>query len=126
MTAAVSSFDPTDNKFQLKDEFKPDKEKLWPFPKEEDGWTHAHNSLRAEMRTLVECLEATNKRQGGLQDWEVNCIKKAWAAHEVHIHCHHKNEDDIMVPFLKTRFRYPNKVSFTLTIEKMFSSTVIV
>lgn len=110
MTTAAVAFNPTDSKFQIKDEFRPDKETSWPFPKEEDGWTLAHNSLRAEMRSLVEALEAVNGREGSLQDWEVKCIKKAWAAHEVHIHSHHKNEDDIMVPFLKTRFHYPDKV----------------
>ena len=108
---AAVAFDPTDSKFQLNDEFKPDKESSWPYPKEEDGWTHAHNSLRAEMQSLVEALEATNSRDGGkLQDWEVTCIQKAWKAHEVHIHSHHTNEDNVMVPFLKTRFRYPDKV----------------
>lgn len=106
----TTAFDPTDSKFQLNDEFKPDKESSWPYPKEEDGWTHAHNSLRDEMRSLVTALEATNSRDGDLQEWEVNCIKKAWGAHFTHVHSHHTNEDKIMVPFLKTRFLYPEKV----------------
>ena len=108
---AAVAFDPTDKKFQINDETKPDKESSWPYSKEEDGWVHAHNSIRDEMRQLVTALEATNGRDGGdLQDWEIKCIKKAWKAHEIHIHSHHSNEDDIMVPFLKKRFHYPNKV----------------
>ena len=107
---AAVTFDPTDKKFQLNNEAKPDKESSWPYPKEEDGWVHAHNSLRDEMRQLVTAIEATAGRDGDLQEWEIACIKKAWKSHEVHIHSHHSNEDDIMVPYLKTRFRYPDKV----------------
>jgi hypothetical protein len=31
------TFDPTDKKFQIKDEFPPDKESTWKHPKESDG-----------------------------------------------------------------------------------------
>jgi hypothetical protein len=105
-----TAFNPTDPKYQQKDEFKPDKEASWPYPAEKDGWMHAHNALREETRNLVTALEATDAREGKLKDWEAMCIKKAWAAHEIHVHSHHKNEDDIMVPFLETRFKYPDKV----------------
>lgn len=106
---AIASFNPTDSKFQLNAEFKPDKEGNWLHPAEEDGWVHAHNSLRDEMRSLVIALEATDGRDGELQEWEVACIRKAWQAHETHVHSHHTNEDNIMVPYLKTRFHYPDK-----------------
>jgi hypothetical protein len=110
MSTTTAAFNPTDPKYQLNDEFKPDKEESWPYPAEKDGWMHAHNSLREEMRNLVTALEATNAREGNLKDWEAKCIKKAWAAHEIHVHSHHTNEDDIMVPYLETRFKYPDKV----------------
>lgn len=108
----TTTFDARDPKFQLNDQFKPDKEALWSYPKEEDGWVHAHNALRYEIRSLIEATEATNKRSGQkLQQWEIECITKAWKAHEEHIHSHHANEDNIMGPYLSTRFHYPDKVS---------------
>jgi hypothetical protein len=33
----MTSFDPKDPKYQLSQEFPPDKESLWAYPKEEDG-----------------------------------------------------------------------------------------
>jgi Hemerythrin HHE cation binding domain len=110
MSATKIDFDPTDPKYQLKEEFQPDKEPSWPYPAEKDGWMHAHNAIRDEMRNLVTSLEATDARKGTLRDWEAKCIKKAWAAHEIHVHSHHTNEDNILVPFLLTRFKYPEKV----------------
>lgn len=70
----------------------------------------AHNSLRREMKILIEAMEGV-KARGPLKDWEVKCLQSAWASHELHIHAHHGNEDDLLVPFLKTRFHYPDKVS---------------
>lgn len=106
-----TKFDATDSKYQLHAEFKPDKETFWPYPKEEDGWVHAHNALRFEIRSLIEAIEETNRRSGKLEEWEISCIVKAWNAHEEHIHSHHSNEDNIMTPYLSTRFHYPEKVS---------------
>ena len=107
------TFDVTDRSFQLTEEFKPDKGNLWPYPMEEDGWVHAHNALRYEVRNLIEAMEATNQRNGNQwQKWEIDCIAKAWKAHEEHIHSHHSNEDKIMGPYLSTRFHYPDKVNF--------------
>jgi hypothetical protein len=74
------------------------------------GWVHAHNCLRKEMKEMIAALKATGQR-GVVKDWEVTCIKSAWEAHWENIHSHHTNEDNIMVPFLKTRFHYPDKVS---------------
>jgi hypothetical protein len=62
------------------------------------------------MRSLIEALEAA-KARGSLKEWEAKCIQSAWGAHEKHVHAHHGNEDEILVPFLKTRFHYPDKVS---------------
>lgn len=101
-----TAFDPTAH--QIKDEFLPNKESTWKYPAEEDGWVHAHNSLRFEMSALLEALEAIQKR-GAIKEWEVKHLKKAWEAHADHIHCHHDNEDEIMVPYLKQRFRYPEQ-----------------
>ena len=109
-STTTTKFDATDSKYQLKDEFKPDKEKLWPYPIEEDGWVHAHNALRYEIRELIEAVDATNRRSPRLQQWEIDCIAKAWKGHEEHIHSHHSNEDDILAPYLSTRFHYPEKV----------------
>ena len=82
------------------------------------GWMHAHNSLRAEMSALVAAVEAVELRGEFRDDWEVDCIQKAWAAHYAHIHAHHSNEDAILVPYLKTRFKYPEQVRTLRTLAK--------
>jgi hypothetical protein len=71
---------------------------------------HAHNSLRSEITSMIKALESANKR-GPLKAWEADCIKVFWEAHYSHILAHHHNEDVIFVPYLKTRFTYPEKVS---------------
>jgi hypothetical protein len=58
---------------------------------------------------MIKALESSNKR-GPLKAWEADCIKVFWEAHYSHILAHHHNEDGILVPFLKTRFTYPEKV----------------
>jgi hypothetical protein len=62
------------------------------------------------MRMMVEALEAAKTRGAPLKQWEAVCIQNFWKAHYDHIHSHHKNEDAILVPFLQTRFKYPEKV----------------
>jgi hypothetical protein len=93
---------------------KPDKEKTWTYPREEDGWTHAHNSLRGEIDTFGEALQATVERcnlgEKPLAGWEVGCIQRWWSSHFEHIHAHHHNEDEKFVPFFQKRFNYPPKL----------------
>ncbi len=76
------------------------------------GWMHAHNSLRWELVNLIEAVDAVKSR-GTIKAWEANCLKTAWNSHYIHIHAHHDNEDELFVPFAKTRFHYPEKVSST-------------
>jgi len=107
-TSNTAAFNPKDPKFQLHAQFKPDKEESWPYPAERDGWVHAHNSIRDEIRNLIAAVGATHSRRGrSVAAWEAECILKAWAVHSEHIHSHHASEDDIMTPFLETRFAYP-------------------
>ena len=73
---------------------------------------HIHNAIRYEMRSLVEALEVVQARGTKLAEWEVKMINKAWKAHEEHVHSHHSNEDDILIPQLKERFNYPEQVCF--------------
>jgi hemerythrin-like domain-containing protein len=102
-------FNPTDKKYQVSEDFPPNKESAWPHPKEDDGWMHAHNALRMEMKEMVECVQAASSRGGSIKTWEAKCIQKFWDAHLVHVKSHHINEDAIFVPFLKTRLNYPEK-----------------
>jgi hypothetical protein len=64
------------------------------------------------MRMMVEALEAAATR-GPLKQWEAVCIQTFWKAHFGHVHSHHTNEDAILVPYLQTRFKYPEKVGPT-------------
>jgi len=93
--------------------YKPDKEKTWTYPREEDGWTHAHNSLRGEIDTFGEALQATVERCNlgkPPEAWEIAAIQRWWKSHFEHIHCHHHNEDHKFVPFFQKRFNYPPKL----------------
>jgi hemerythrin-like domain-containing protein len=103
------TFDATDKKFQVSDEFPPDKESMWHYPADQDGWMHAHNAIRREIKLMIEALEAMKER-GNLEEWQAEFMKKAWCdVHYTHIMNHHSNEDDLFVPFFKERFHYPDK-----------------
>ena len=41
---------------------------------------------------------------------EIECIQKWWDGHYIHIIEHHKNEDNQLNPFIKTRVNYPDKL----------------
>jgi hypothetical protein len=108
MTAPA--FDPTDKQYQLKEEFPPDKASTWKLPMEQDGWIKAHDSLRKDISILIQAFEACAGR-GPIKQWEADIIKDVLGFHHTFIHEHHTNEDDVMGPFLKQRFLYPDKVS---------------
>lgn len=107
MYAAV---DTQDLKWQADAKFSPDKEAAWKHPKEKDGWTHAHNAIRGEISRFRDALASLAERRQ-LRQWEVDCLRTAWGEHQVHIHAHHSNEDEMMVPFLHERIREPEKDS---------------
>ena len=100
--------DAKDTSFQADQKFFPDKEETWGYPAEKDGWMLAHNSIRAEVLKFEAVLTHISGRT--LKDWEKEGMKVWWKAHEEHVHGHHKNEDDIMNPFLRTRIKYPEKL----------------
>jgi len=59
---------------------------------------------------MIEAVEAVKARNGDdMQGWELECFAKAWNSHNIHVHSHHSNEDDTLVPVLKGRFHYPDK-----------------
>jgi hypothetical protein len=107
MTAAA--FDPTDKQYQLKEEFPPDKATTWEQPIEQDGWIKAHDCLRKDIATLIEAFEASASR-GPIKQWEADIIKDVFWLHNSFIHHHHSTEDDVIGPFLKQKFLYPDKV----------------
>ena len=45
-----------DDDVQANPRNKPDKEKMWTFPLENDCWFRVHNSIRAEIRDFKEAL----------------------------------------------------------------------
>lgn len=96
--------------YQISPDFAGDKESLWPYPKEKDGWTHAHNSLRGEMETLRQVLQQLQKRGSPLAGWEATALVTAIGNHQEHVHGHHSNEDKKFMPELEKRFKVPKKV----------------
>lgn len=105
----TSTFNTEDAKYQADPKFGPDKESTWPFPKEHDGWMHAHNAIRGEIDDMIASFEESQKR-GESKAWEVEAIKEIWKNHSVHVHTHHTSEDDILNPFFRTRIIYPKKL----------------
>mmetsp|Transcript_88201 Transcript_88201/g.122385 ORF Transcript_88201/g.122385 Transcript_88201/m.122385 type:complete len:251 (+) Transcript_88201:38-790(+) len=93
--------------YQVDPAFPPDKER--DFPPSEEGWMHAHNSLREELVLMTKALTAVTER-GSLQEWEAEALGRWWTHHSEHLHSHHKNEDDLFSPFMRTRTKLPDKV----------------
>jgi hypothetical protein len=109
-TETAMPFDVTDKVWQLHGKFSPDKESAWSHPKEKDGWVLAHDALRHDLQALISTLETMQARKSPFGDWQAGCFQKAWNGHFHFIHMHHNNEDHILAPVLKTRFKYPDKV----------------
>lgn len=107
----IETIDTNDPRYQIGSEIKPDKTDLWSHPMIEDGWMHAHNAIRGEMRDIEEALNAFEEKfPDGFTAWATEVLKQVWFNHEIHIHSHHANEDDIMTPYLKKRINLPQKL----------------
>merc|ERR1719240_1841009 len=100
--------DTSDLRYQADPNFKPDKAHLWTTAEGDDGWVHAHNSIRFEIGELKRVLEALGATR--LEEWQVSAVKAWWANHATHIHEHHSNEDDVFNPVVRTRVVYPQKL----------------
>lgn len=104
-------FNTADTKWQVSDEFKPDKDSLWTYPPDKDGWMLAHNMIRHEVNNMISGLQNASKKSPNTSpDWVVDSIKQIWAHHYDVVMDHHRNEDDIMNPFIKTRVKLPEKL----------------
>lgn len=106
----MTTIDVTDPKWQLSDDFKPDKESLWKYPAEKDGWVLAHNMIRKEVNDLIAGMETVHSKfSNSTPEWAVNSIKALWTHHYDVLIDHHRNEEEIMNPFIKTRVNFPDK-----------------
>ena len=56
-------FDATDIQYQVNEKYKPDKESTWTFPMNNDGWMHAHDSIRGEMKDIQQMLISIKERE---------------------------------------------------------------
>lgn len=105
------TFNPTDLKWQLTADFKPDKASLWKHPAEKDGWVLAHNMIRQEVNDLIAGLHSiAEKYPNSTPQWAVNSIKDIWSHHYDVIMDHHRNEEEIINPYIKTRVNFPDKL----------------
>ena len=108
------AIDPTDFQYQADKLFPPDKECKWSYDKERDGWMHAHNAIRAELKVIEECFDAVNKQACSspkLLQWQVASFQKIFDSHYQFVHEHHHNEDGILTPQLNKRINYPAKLT---------------
>ena len=106
----MTTVDVTDPKWQVSDDFKPDKESLWKYPAEKDGWMLSHNMIRQEVNELIAGLKTvSSKYSNSAPEWVVDSIKKIWSHHYDVVMDHHRNEEEIMNPFIRTRVNFPDK-----------------
>lgn len=94
-----------------KESYPPSKESTWKHPASEDGWMHAHNALRGELKDFVDAIQVYKQRSGDANEWAITAIQKIWKEHMIHMHAHHGSEDDIMTPFMMTRINLPEKLT---------------
>ncbi|KAL3910659.1 MAG: hypothetical protein SGARI_002015 [Bacillariaceae sp.] len=113
----ICFFDPRDPEYQVSEKFKPNKERLWTYPKEQDGWFWAHNAIRFDLQQIVDVLKflqafssKVSDDRAYLQPWEVVALQAIFDNHETCLHEHHELEDDVLAPFFKERFHYPEKL----------------
>mmetsp|Transcript_16207 Transcript_16207/g.25903 ORF Transcript_16207/g.25903 Transcript_16207/m.25903 type:complete len:273 (-) Transcript_16207:74-892(-) len=106
LTKPVNASSP---QFQAQPSFPADKESLWTYPPSSDGWIWAHNALRAELQQMTLLIAHLGDRK--LEAWEVHSMRAWWACHELHVHDHHQNEDEIMTPEMATRINLPAKLT---------------
>lgn len=118
----ITKINPTSPEYQLNNKFPPDKEKSWPYPPERDGWVHANNALRGEVRMMKEALQAINSRGEPLKDWEIQAVNAAWESHREHIRSYVRHGDNLFLPQLKKRFAYPDKATDQTGVVKMVDS----
>jgi iron-sulfur cluster repair protein YtfE (RIC family) len=109
MTAAPTNTQ--DKQWQADTKYPPDKSSKWTTPFEQDGWFHAHNAIRCEIKDLSDGIKTIiEKFPNGAPTWAISSIQIVWKDHQIHVHSHHSNEDDIMFPFLRTRINVPKKL----------------
>lgn len=81
---------------------------MYKYPESHDGWVLAHNAVRFEIGEMKRVLETINDEV--LVRWQVDAVQAWWKGHEVHVHEHHSNEDDLFNPVLRERIVYPEKL----------------
>ncbi len=105
------SINQMDSKWQVSDSFKPDKERLWHYPPENDGWVHAHNMIRQEVNSFILGLQNIHKEfPNATPTWAADSIKALWSHHYDLVMTHHGNEEDIIMPFIGSRAKLPDKM----------------
>lgn len=80
----------------------------WHSPLCKDGWTLAHNAIRAELNDFAYILIHLKHRD--ITPQHAAAIRLWWKGHSEHIHGHHRNEDDIINPFIRMKTEYPEKL----------------
>jgi glutamate synthase domain-containing protein 1 len=90
---SLKNFSPTDPRYTVNEQFPPNKEGTWPYPKEKCGWMMVHNALRGEIIQFQDTLTAIKARRGTLKAWEVECIQDVFIAHLYNMEEHHSQLD---------------------------------
>eukprot|EP00967_Tisochrysis_lutea_P131393 scaffold228340_cov31-Tisochrysis_lutea.AAC.2 len=101
--------DTSDLQYQANPKYMPDKGELHTIPFEKDGWTEAHNALRAEIAQLSQMIKLLGNRR--LEPWEKKAFQNFWNFHDTHMHDHHSNEDILLAPLIAERIKLPERLT---------------
>ena len=94
--------------------FPPDQNERWAgIPLDHDQWTHTHNALRVEMRSMIEALDSMAgrlKTERSVPEWAAATIGAWWEGHMAHAVDHCDAEEKMYRPMLSTRFVWPKEI----------------
>ena len=135
-SALVDAQDPA---YRASEQHHPDKEPAWRYPMYQSGWVRAHDAIREEISHFTmmvdslgdrdlqtfevrvhEVFAGTPRAQRRRSSWsrptpprralQVSALQKWFDGHQEHVRSHHRNEDDLLNPWLRTRIVYPAKL----------------
>mmetsp|Transcript_31007 Transcript_31007/g.81090 ORF Transcript_31007/g.81090 Transcript_31007/m.81090 type:complete len:135 (+) Transcript_31007:383-787(+) len=92
----IPTVDVQDLSYQISPKTPPAYEGEWKFPREQDGWMHAHNSFRNELKLVADALAICAEK--GLSSSRVVAVNSMWDAHLLWVHEHHHTESDLLDP----------------------------
>jgi Hemerythrin HHE cation binding domain len=107
----MKDFDPLDPVYQIPNtKHEPKFGHTWTFEIQFDGWWLAHEALRGELKEMQLVLDRWNSfpsvDESLIGPHHITALQQWWKGHATHMHSHHRNEDNIVRPFVSRRFQW--------------------